>query len=108
MADCVFLCSLPLHALQPGIPTEPTRRVPLQGVACDACAPVSALMFRPRRRFLQFQLTANVVAVSIACLGALTTHVSPLTSVQMLWVRPHMVAKRWLLSVFSMCESPIL
>jgi P-type Ca2+ transporter type 2B len=37
-------------------------------------------------RFLQFQLTINVVAVATAVGGALTTAQSPLTAVQMLWV----------------------
>jgi len=38
------------------------------------------------RRFLQFQLTVNVVAVSLAVIGAFTIKQSPLTAVQMLWV----------------------
>jgi Ca2+ transporting ATPase len=38
------------------------------------------------RRFLTFQLTVNVVAVSCAIIGAVTISQSPLTPVQMLWV----------------------
>jgi len=38
------------------------------------------------RRFLQFQLTVNVVAVFSAFVGALILQDSPLTAVQMLWV----------------------
>lgn len=38
------------------------------------------------RRFLVFQLTVNVVAVSAAIIGAVTISQSPLTPVQMLWV----------------------
>ncbi|GIL65428.1 hypothetical protein Vafri_19180, partial [Volvox africanus] len=37
-------------------------------------------------RFLQFQLTANVVAVAVAAGGAVWLHYSPLSAVQMLWV----------------------
>ncbi|PNH12289.1 Plasma membrane calcium-transporting ATPase 2 [Tetrabaena socialis] len=37
-------------------------------------------------RFLQFQLTANVVAVATAVGGAVWLHSSPLSAVQMLWV----------------------
>mmetsp|Transcript_15651 Transcript_15651/g.38981 ORF Transcript_15651/g.38981 Transcript_15651/m.38981 type:complete len:1717 (-) Transcript_15651:132-5282(-) len=37
-------------------------------------------------KFLQFQLTANVVAVATACAGAIALQVSPLSAVQMLWV----------------------
>ncbi|KAG1672246.1 hypothetical protein FOA52_002948 [Chlamydomonas sp. UWO 241] len=37
-------------------------------------------------KFLQFQLTANVVAVTTACMGALAMQESPLSAVQMLWV----------------------
>lgn len=37
-------------------------------------------------RFLQFQLTINLVAVIIAVGGAITSAESPLTAVQMLWV----------------------
>lgn len=37
-------------------------------------------------RFLQFQLTTNVVAVATALAGAVTASRSPLTAVQMLWV----------------------
>ncbi|GAX83649.1 hypothetical protein CEUSTIGMA_g11073.t1 [Chlamydomonas eustigma] len=43
-------------------------------------------VFASITKFLQFQLTANVVAVTIACVGALTLQDSPLSSVQMLWV----------------------
>jgi len=38
------------------------------------------------RRFLQFQLTVNVVAVVVAFVGACTTRQSPLSAVQLLWV----------------------
>ena len=38
------------------------------------------------KRFLQFQLTVNVVAVVCAMVGAFTIKQSPLTAVQMLWV----------------------
>ena len=38
------------------------------------------------RKFLQFQLTVNVVALMIVFLGALMGTESPLTAVQMLWV----------------------
>ena len=38
------------------------------------------------QRFIQFQLTVNVVAVSCAIVGAVTIKQSPLTAVQMLWV----------------------
>ncbi|CAD7699211.1 unnamed protein product [Ostreobium quekettii] len=37
-------------------------------------------------KFLQFQLTVNVVAVLTACAGALWLKESPLSAVQMLWV----------------------
>ena len=37
-------------------------------------------------KFLQFQLTANVVAVTIAAGGAAVLRTSPLSAVQMLWV----------------------
>eukprot|EP01118_Nematostelium_gracile_P018615 TRINITY_DN832_c0_g1_i2.p1 TRINITY_DN832_c0_g1~~TRINITY_DN832_c0_g1_i2.p1 ORF type:complete len:1035 (-),score=320.40 TRINITY_DN832_c0_g1_i2:105-3209(-) len=38
------------------------------------------------RKFLQFQLTVNIVAVLIAFLGAVTTGESPLKAIQLLWV----------------------
>eukprot|EP00744_Colponema_vietnamica_P000450 GILI01000815.1.p2 GENE.GILI01000815.1~~GILI01000815.1.p2 ORF type:complete len:1124 (+),score=399.86 GILI01000815.1:165-3536(+) len=38
------------------------------------------------RRFLQFQLTVNVVAVVSAVIGALTVQDSPLSAIQLLWV----------------------
>jgi len=38
------------------------------------------------RKFLQFQLTVNIVAVLVAFLGAVTTGESPLKAVQLLWV----------------------
>jgi Ca2+ transporting ATPase len=38
------------------------------------------------RKFLQFQLTVNVVAMFIVFLGSVLLKDSPLTSVQMLWV----------------------
>ncbi|KAL3161892.1 hypothetical protein ABBQ38_008979 [Trebouxia sp. C0009 RCD-2024] len=37
-------------------------------------------------KFLQFQLTVNIVAVSTACIGAIALQESPLTAVQMLWL----------------------
>ena len=38
------------------------------------------------RKFLQFQLTVNVVAIFMAFLGAVVLSESPLTPIQMLWV----------------------
>jgi Ca2+ transporting ATPase len=38
------------------------------------------------RRFIQFQLTVNVVACTCAIIGSCTIKQSPLTAVQMLWV----------------------
>jgi P-type Ca2+ transporter type 2B len=38
------------------------------------------------RKFLQFQLTVNIVAISLAFSGALFIKESPLTPIQMLWV----------------------
>eukprot|EP00741_Cyanophora_paradoxa_P024434 tig00022075_g23591.t2 len=38
------------------------------------------------RKFLQFQLTINLVAISLAFIGACITKMSPLSAVQMLWV----------------------
>jgi len=40
------------------------------------------------RKFLQFQLTVNVVALIVAFIGATTGESTPLTAVQMLWVCP--------------------
>uniref|UniRef100_K3WEF3 Calcium-transporting ATPase n=1 Tax=Globisporangium ultimum (strain ATCC 200006 / CBS 805.95 / DAOM BR144) TaxID=431595 RepID=K3WEF3_GLOUD len=37
-------------------------------------------------KFLQFQLTVNVVAITMACVGAVFIEQSPLSAVQMLWV----------------------
>eukprot|EP00122_Pirum_gemmata_P015214 Pgem_evm1s14215 len=37
-------------------------------------------------KFLQFQLTVNVVAILIAVVGSAIVETSPLTAVQMLWV----------------------
>jgi hypothetical protein len=37
-------------------------------------------------KFLQFQLTVNIVAVTLAVLGSITGSVSPLKAVQLLWV----------------------
>ena len=37
-------------------------------------------------KFLQFQLTVNVAAVSLAIVGAFSFHLSPLRATQMLWV----------------------
>ena len=38
------------------------------------------------RKFLQFQLTVNIVALIMSIIGALTVEDSPLSAVQMLWV----------------------
>ncbi|MES1911506.1 MAG: hypothetical protein MHM6MM_003926 [Cercozoa sp. M6MM] len=38
------------------------------------------------KKFLQFQLTVNVVAIFVAALGAIVLGRSPLTTVQLLWV----------------------
>ena len=38
------------------------------------------------RKFLQFQLTVNIVALIVSIIGALTVEDSPLSTVQMLWV----------------------
>jgi len=38
------------------------------------------------RKFIQFQLTVNLVALSMSFLGAVVLEKSPLTAVQMLWV----------------------
>mmetsp|Transcript_14009 Transcript_14009/g.14029 ORF Transcript_14009/g.14029 Transcript_14009/m.14029 type:complete len:902 (+) Transcript_14009:226-2931(+) len=38
------------------------------------------------RRYLQFQLTVNTVALLLCLIGAITVESSPLTAVQMLWV----------------------
>jgi Ca2+ transporting ATPase len=38
------------------------------------------------RKFLQFQLTVNLVALTLVFVGAVATSASPLTAVQMLWV----------------------
>jgi Ca2+ transporting ATPase len=38
------------------------------------------------RKFLQFQLTVNIVAIFMAFLGAVVLKESPLTPIQMLWV----------------------
>ena len=43
-------------------------------------------LYKNIQRFLLFQLTINVIAVSIVFLGALTGSESPLTITQMLWV----------------------
>ena len=43
-------------------------------------------IFECIRKFLQFQLTVNVVAIFMAFLGAVIIKESPLTPVQMLWV----------------------
>lgn len=37
-------------------------------------------------KFIQFQLTVNVVAITLAVVGAFTYNESPLSAVQMLWV----------------------
>lgn len=38
------------------------------------------------RKFIQFQLTANIVALVMSFLGALLLRKSPLNSIEMLWV----------------------
>jgi P-type E1-E2 ATPase len=38
------------------------------------------------RKFIQFQLTVNLVAVAVAFIGSVTDGESPLTPVQLLWV----------------------
>jgi len=38
------------------------------------------------RKFIQFQLTVNLVALSMSFIGAVVLEKSPLTAVQMLWV----------------------
>jgi len=38
------------------------------------------------RKFIQFQVTVNLVAVTVAFTGSVTTGESPLTAVQLLWV----------------------
>lgn len=43
-------------------------------------------MYASVTKFLQFQLTANLVAVVTAAGGALLLRESPLSAVQMLWV----------------------
>jgi len=37
-------------------------------------------------KFIQFQLTVNICAITIACIGAFVFQASPLRAVQMLWV----------------------
>ena len=43
-------------------------------------------MFDSVCKFLQFQLTVNIVAVCVAAVGAFALQESPLTAVQLLWV----------------------
>ncbi|CAG9315255.1 unnamed protein product [Blepharisma stoltei] len=43
-------------------------------------------IFENIRRFLQFQLTVNIVALFLCLLGAVSVASSPLSAVQMLWV----------------------
>ena len=43
-------------------------------------------MYECISKFLQFQLTVNIVAVSMAILGSAVFQESPLAAVQMLWV----------------------
>jgi magnesium-transporting ATPase (P-type) len=38
------------------------------------------------RKFIQFQLTVNVVTLTVCLIGALATNRTPLTAVQMLWI----------------------
>ena len=46
------------------------------------------------RRFLQFQMTVNVVALTLCSVGAITGVGTPLTAVQLIWVRPLSPAPR--------------
>jgi len=43
-------------------------------------------VFDSIRKFLQFQLTINIVALTVAFIGSIATARSPLTAVQLLWV----------------------
>lgn len=43
-------------------------------------------IFECIRKFLQFQITVNIVAVFMAFMGGVILRESPLTSIQMLWV----------------------
>jgi Ca2+ transporting ATPase len=43
-------------------------------------------IFECIRKFLQFQITVNIVAVFMAFMGGVVLRESPLTSIQMLWV----------------------
>ena len=44
-------------------------------------------MFTKRcKKFIQFQLTANIMAVALAIIGAVAFQGSPLGAIQMLWV----------------------
>jgi magnesium-transporting ATPase (P-type) len=52
------------------------------------------------RKFLQFQLTVNVVALTVVFTGAVTGFDPPLNAVMMLWVNLIMVID--LLSSFKM------
>jgi len=38
------------------------------------------------QRFLQFQLTVNVVALILVCVGSAITRETPLQAIQLLWV----------------------
>ena len=39
------------------------------------------------RRFLQFQMTVNIVALTICATGAIAGFGTPLTAVQLIWVK---------------------
>lgn len=43
-------------------------------------------IFECIRKFLQFQITVNIVAVFMAFMGGVVLKESPLTSIQLLWV----------------------
>jgi Ca2+ transporting ATPase len=43
-------------------------------------------IFDSIRKFIQFQLTINVVALFMAFIGSATSAKSPLNAIQMLWV----------------------
>ena len=43
-------------------------------------------IYASTRKFLQFQLTVNIVAICVSIIGGITVESSPLSAVQMLWV----------------------
>ncbi|MFY7969164.1 MAG: hypothetical protein ACOVNV_08735, partial [Pirellulaceae bacterium] len=44
-------------------------------------------------KFIQFQLTVNVTAITIAFLGALIMKESPLRAIQLLWINHRLLPK---------------